>query len=315
MLLPSDPFAAAAFLGLVAGSAYVTLSKRTPKALGFAVLTLAAFLAQVVDLLFVTGGRYMLELGFTTPDLLEGDWWRLLSYMFVHDPGFRGRGVLSMHVVGNLFILATAGPVLEDRIGGKTWVALYLGGGALTVLSHVLLFPDARVLAIGASGAIFAVVGCLAIVAPKARIPVPLFFIFWFPAWGAALFFTALNAAYALAPVRGVAWYAHFAGMALGIAAGAFLVKRVPQPDAPLRDRLDPASLRPLATTRRGEQFLERYAAVKGETPDDRTWAEAWLEKFLAEAQCPTCGAKGLARKDGTVTCPNGHATPVAKAV
>ena len=304
VLLPPHPFSAAALVAVVAGAVYVVLSRRTPKALGFAVLTLAAFFLQVVDAFFF-GNWYVSDLAFTTPRFLGGDWWRIGSYLFVHADLF--------HFAGNMFLLATAGPVLEDRIGGKAWTALYLGGGALAIVSHMLLYPAQDVLAVGASGAIFGVLGCLSVVAPNARVPVPLFFIFWFPAWIAALIFVALNVAYALGGVAGVAWYGHFAGMAIGIVAGAFLARRVRDQSltrAVATGKLPSAdALAPLATTPRLQRYLERLRAIRGETPDDRVWAEAWVERILVEATCPVCGGVGFERRGGDVRCKaGGHA-------
>lgn len=299
VLLPGDPVAAASLVALLAGSVYVVLSKRTPKALGFAVLTLAAFFVQVADAFFGNGG-YTRELVFTTPDTAEGDWWRPFSYLFVHaDLG---------HIAGNLLVLVIVGPVLEDRVGARRWTALYLGGGALVVLSHVLFYPTERVAALGASGAVFAVVGALAIVAGKTTVPVPLgmFFMPRLPVWVMALLYTLMNVAYALSPRSGIAWYGHFAGMAIGIAAGAWFAKRHPEAKAG-KPLVDADRLAPLATTRRLEGFLERYRAIQGETPDDAHYREAWLDRFLKAAACPVCGATGLTLQGDGARCPNGH--------
>ena len=301
VLLPGDAVAAVSLVALLAATAYVVLSKRTPKALGFAVLTLAAFFVQVVDGFFGDGG-YVREFVFTTPDTAEGDWWRPFTYLFAHaDLG---------HIVGNLLVLMIVGPVLEDRIGERRWVTLYLGAGALVVLSHVLMYPTARVAALGASGAVFAVVGALAIVAGKTTVPVPLgmFFMPRLPVWVMALLYTMMNVAYAFAPGIGIAWYGHFAGMAIGIAAGAWFAKRHPQPKAvAAAASIDAGRLAPLATTRRLEGYLERYRAIRGETPDDAEYRAAWLERFLKEAACPVCGATGLTAQGGGARCPNGH--------
>lgn len=299
-LLPSDPVATVGLLVLLAGSVYVVLSKRTPKALGFAVLTLAAFLIQVGDAFFGRGA-FVSELVFTTPDTAEGDWWRPMSYLFVHaDLG---------HIAGNLLVLMIVGPVLEDRIGARRWTALYLVGGALVVLSHVLFYPTERVAALGASGAVFAVVGALAIVAGKTTVPVPLGFFFMprLPVWVMALLYTLMNVAYAFSPGSGIAWYGHFAGMAIGIAAGAWFVKVLPQATTLKPAPIDADRLAPLATTTRLKGFLERYRAIKGETPDDAHYREAWLDRFMAAAACPVCGATGLTATGGGARCANGH--------
>lgn len=300
MLLPGDPLSAAAFLAIVAASAYIIASDRTPKALGFAVLTLAAFFVEIGDAIF-GAGRYVEEFAFSTPDAAAGGWWRPFTYLFAHaDFG---------HVFGNILVLLIVGPVLEDRIGGRRWVALYLGGGALVVLSHVLLYPTSETGVVGASGAVFAILGALAIVAGKTSVPVPLPYVmimFRMPVWIMALIYGAINVAYALSPGSGVAWWGHFGGLALGIAAGAWFVKKAPQMRVE-RVAVDADRLAPLATTRKLQGTLERYRALKGETPDDAEYRKAWLDRFLRDAACPVCGATGLTATDGGARCPSGH--------
>jgi rhomboid protease GluP len=83
------------------------------------------------------------------PKTVGGEWWRLLTAMFVH------LGIV--HLVFNMLVLAAMGPWVERMVGNWGFLVLYmlagLGGGVLS------LFWDARVVTVGASGAIFGVYG------------------------------------------------------------------------------------------------------------------------------------------------------------
>jgi membrane associated rhomboid family serine protease len=64
-----------------------------------------------------------------------------------------------VHVLSNILVIALVGIPLEQRLGGRRWLAVYflgfLGGNLAWVLSH----PDSLSPAIGASGAAFGLLG------------------------------------------------------------------------------------------------------------------------------------------------------------
>lgn len=84
-----------------------------------------------------------------TPLTLSGQWWRLLSNVFIHI------GVI--HLLMNMYALIYIGAMLEPRIGTLRFVVAYLltGIGA----SLVSLWWHPVVLSAGASGAIFGMYG------------------------------------------------------------------------------------------------------------------------------------------------------------
>ena len=141
--------------------------------------------------------------------------WTLLTYAFLH----ANLG----HIAGNLFILVTAGPALEDSTGPRWFLVIYaaglvaagLAGWALAATTDIVA-PQARI--VGASGAIFAVLTAFAVRHPRDRLPIILFvFVTWFPAMGVLLIYLAFNVAYMLAGPTGIAWYGHFAGFLAGL--------------------------------------------------------------------------------------------------
>ncbi|CAM9227567.1 unnamed protein product [Pylaiella littoralis] len=82
----------------------------------------------------------------------QGQWYRLLTPVFLH-------GSLT-HLMVNSMSFSTAGPVVENVMGKKKFIAVYaLAGVAGNVLSCIV---NPRTPAVGASGAIFGMVGAWA---------------------------------------------------------------------------------------------------------------------------------------------------------
>ncbi len=69
-----------------------------------------------------------------------------------------------MHMFFNMLALFFFGPTLERRIGSTNFLMLYFGSGILAGLAQIFMFPLYPV--IGASGAIFGVLGALTILMP-----------------------------------------------------------------------------------------------------------------------------------------------------
>ncbi|GAI53526.1 unnamed protein product, partial [marine sediment metagenome] len=92
-------------------------------------------------------------------------------------------------------------------------------GGILGNILYILLAPPLSI-AIGASGAVFALGGVLAIMRPKLRvlvfpIPVPL------PLWAAVI-----GGFLIISFFPNVAWQAHLGGLAFGLTIGYFFRRR-----------------------------------------------------------------------------------------
>ena len=91
----------------------------------------------------------------------DGAWWQLLSSAFTH--------VEIWHVAMNMFALFIFGPALEGIIGRVRFLAVYLVSGvASSVVVLYLASPDSST--VGASGALFGLLGALLVVAKKARL-------------------------------------------------------------------------------------------------------------------------------------------------
>lgn len=84
-----------------------------------------------------------------------GEWYRLVTSMFLHG------GV--QHIAGNMFVLLYIGSCLEQQIGKVRYMILYLGSGIVAGLASMVynMRLETNVYSLGASGAIFGVMGAL----------------------------------------------------------------------------------------------------------------------------------------------------------
>jgi membrane associated rhomboid family serine protease len=85
------------------------------------------------------------------PLTLSGEWWRLLTNIFVHG------GII--HIAFNMWCLWNLGALSESLYGRWTYAAIYLICGLGASLTSVAWHPGAP--SVGASGAIFGLAGAL----------------------------------------------------------------------------------------------------------------------------------------------------------
>jgi rhomboid protease GluP len=85
------------------------------------------------------------------PYTLEGQWWRLLTSMFLHG-GW-------VHIGMNMAALYSVGVFCERLFGSRRFLLLYLVAGVSGSAASVLLNPGVN--SVGASGAIFGIMGGL----------------------------------------------------------------------------------------------------------------------------------------------------------
>lgn len=131
--------------------------------------------------------------------------WQLVTYQFLH-------GNL-LHLFGNMLGLFFFGRELEARFGARRFLMLYLGGGVLGGLGWLILSGPVGV-CIGASGAVFAVLGAFAALYPYRQITLLLFFVIpvTMSARTMALLFGGISLLMLRQDGSGVAHAAHLAG-------------------------------------------------------------------------------------------------------
>jgi membrane associated rhomboid family serine protease len=74
------------------------------------------------------------------------------------------------HIAGNMLYLWIFGDNVEDSLGPVRYLALYLIGGVVAALTHLLTNPGSQVPTVGASGAIAAVLGAYLVLFPQSRV-------------------------------------------------------------------------------------------------------------------------------------------------
>jgi len=140
--------------------------------------------------------------------------WTIITSLFIHAP-FPD----IWHILGNMITLYFFGNFLIGLVRERAFLLVYFLGGLLGNVLYFFLAPPSSI-AVGASGAIFAAGGALAVLRPRWTvyvfpIPVPM------PLWvvvigGFVITFFAYQ----------VAWQAHLGGLVLGLVMGYIFRRR-----------------------------------------------------------------------------------------
>ena len=152
--------------------------------------------------------------GFTELFLLDANsvlqFWRFFTAIFLHGD--------FAHLLYNLFALALFGSMLERLIGSRKFILVFFVTGILANIFSVNFYD----FSLGASGAIFGIIGALIVVRPLMIVwafglPMPLIFagILW-----------AVGDAIGIFMPSNVANLAHLSGMFFGLTIGALYRKR-----------------------------------------------------------------------------------------
>lgn len=151
-----------------------------------------------------------------SPGVSDGAYWQLLTTAFTH--------VEIWHIGANMLALWIIGPQVEQILGRARYLALYLISAlAGSVLVYWLAAESAQT--VGASGAIFGLLGALLVIVRRVRAPLrPI------------LFILALNAVITFS-VPGISWQGHVGGFAGGAVVAAVLAY------TPRRDHRGPLQL------------------------------------------------------------------------
>ncbi len=138
-----------------------------------------------------------------------GEPWMFFTGVFLHAD--------IMHLLYNMFALVLFGSILEKIVGGKNFLAIFFVAGLIASAAAFFFYPAS----LGASGAIFGILGTLAILRPRMTVwlyvPMPMI---------VAIFVWAAIDLLGFFYPSGVANAAHLAGLAFGSIAGFALKKR-----------------------------------------------------------------------------------------
>ncbi|MBV8519537.1 MAG: rhomboid family intramembrane serine protease [Acidobacteria bacterium] len=183
---------------------------------------LAGFAIEILTGAWRNGERLAL-LGATIPEAVRaGQYWRLVTAMFLHGDGTVGGDLL--HLAVNLFALYQLGPLYELMFGTRRFLIIYFSAGIVASLTSVLHNAGASV---GASGAIFGILG--AFISSILRSP----------RWRhdrmgrsivkQCIFWAALNLI-VVSRFPQIDNAAHIGGLVAGLLLGAILPRHVPPP-------------------------------------------------------------------------------------
>ena len=193
--------------------------------------------------------------------------WTVITYMFVH-AGFG-------HIFFNMLALYFFGPQVELRLGGRSFLGLYLVSGLTGALLSWPITPYAHI--VGASGAVFGVMLAFARYWPRATILI----------WGVlpvearvlVVITTALSLWGGITGAQaGIAHFAHLGGF-----AGGYLFLRVAEARSPAA-RFK-AKVAPQAPARASDGDLERWHRIDAAAlhPVNREELERVLAKVATE--------------------------------
>ncbi len=107
---------------------------------------------KLFDRLLLDGGRFIAD-GRVWNGVAQGDWWRLITAAFLH-------GSL-IHIGFNMLALWWFGAPVEQYLGRARFIGLYLASGLAGSAGSLVLLPNSPT--VGASGAIFGILGAMLI--------------------------------------------------------------------------------------------------------------------------------------------------------
>ena len=166
---------------------------------------------------------FLYEYGTIPLEIANGeDYFTVFTNMFLHGD--------FMHLAWNMLFLWIFADNIEAVVGNANFLIFYIFGGVLASLAHIYFNLGSSIPAVGASGAISAVMGAYVVMFPKSKIKMVVlilfktfyisavfFLVFWFAQqmWGV---FSAMGTN--TEQTSGTAWWSHSGGFVFGLLAG-----------------------------------------------------------------------------------------------
>ena len=225
-----------------------------------------------------------IELGFRSMYLESPEFGllTLISAMFMHGG--------PMHLLMNMLILILLGVPFEDRIGSRAFLRIYFISGIIgsLVMGSISVWNGTglETINIGASGAVFGIMGGFALLYPRDEIPMLLgpIFMHRVPVLLATLVFIGMETLYVgLGTEDGIGHGTHMASFIAGVFLAPYFTSKKEvetNPEIGL-ERLVKLS----GITKKGNYELQMI-----KDSDEPELIDAWLEKFWELQECPDCG-------------------------
>lgn len=230
------------------------------------------------------GIEAIIDLGFRSQYIAEPQF-RLVSIitaMFMHGG--------SMHILMNMLVLILLGVPFEERIGSRSFLLIYFISGIIgsLITGSVSVYNQEGLdtLNIGASGAVFGIMGGFALLYPRDEIPMLLgpIFLHRVPVILATIVFVAMETLYVgMNTQDGIGHGTHMASFI----AGVFLSPLFPKKSIVGKESInfDMDYLTKLyENSKKGEYELDML-----KTADEPELQSAWLETFLEKQTCLEC--------------------------
>ncbi len=255
----------------------------------------------------------------------------VLTSMFVHADIW--------HIFGNLLTLLAFALPFEERIGPRRFLLLYLASGVVGAVVQVWFTGGAPILMMGASAAVFGILGAFAARFPhqviSVPLPLPIIIFLRMRVIVAALIFAAIQVVYLVLPANpfdNTAYQAHLGGLAAGILLVFVVVGRQFGTSHEAGNGSVMAGARRLGASRTQEagggrgrrskhvhidiHALMPFAQDSGtkraldnlkDNQDEPDLWHAWLDRFFQTAKCPDCDSQVQPEPGGFIACSLGH--------
>lgn len=177
----------------VSRNRFIPNQKNTPVTKFLSVTLIVVYVAQ-----FLLGDTLIANFALFAPSVANGKWWLLITAGFLHGS--------IIHLLFNVYILWVLGSQLESIVGKTKFIVIYFAsllGGSLASY----LFSPFGSYSIGASGAIFGLMGAMLVVGRKRNLDI-----------SQITTLVVINVVIGFV-LSGIDWRAHLGGLA----AGAFI--------------------------------------------------------------------------------------------
>lgn len=239
-------------------------------------LIISNFVIYFITLLFPS---LVIKLAFSPSYLYEpSKLYTLLTSMFLHST--RHIDHILMNMLGLFFI----GLPFENEIGAKKFLAVYFISGICASLAFSFLGGEG--LLIGASGAIFGILGAFAASYPfkKVVVPLPVFIILFIriPVIILALLYAGFETFYTFLGITdGIAHTAHLGGFVAGVFLSPFIKVKVHM------EKISMDGIEELLTDENQRKIFKKAMEA-----DEEEIRDAWLSYLAKRLRCPKCGGE-----------------------
>ena len=235
----------------------------------------------------------------------------LFTSMFVHS-GF-------LHILGNMFVFFFMGVAFEQRIGRKKFLVIYLITGICGALTHSALNLGSLIPIVGASGAIFGILGAFAYAYPRDEVvmPVPLgiMLIMRIKVIYATILFALLETVVVIFSVQdSTAHFAHLGGLVSGVLLAVVLIgkkaekmkqsNKLGSTDYMQIQKSDTINFSHLAELVKTPEMKKIFQHIEKENV--LQVRNMWLDHFLEKVTCPVCN-KPLNHFERKIWCEQNH--------